>query len=101
MAIFEVIGVFMTVWTLAEDSITVYCAESKKLGVQMRSVICLISVLMSGFVLVACGQSGALQLPSDPNYDKRAKYLLYKQTSEEKTAKQEPTQNAAKAPAQP
>lgn len=44
----------------------------------MLKVICSISVLFSSIVLTACGQSGALQLPSDPNLDKRAKYLLYK-----------------------
>ena len=44
----------------------------------MRRVICCISVLvLLGSSLIGCGQSGALQLPSDPNYDKRAKYLLY------------------------
>ncbi|CAB1215457.1 LPS translocon maturation chaperone LptM [Acinetobacter bouvetii] len=43
----------------------------------MRLVICYISLLATGFALVGCGQSGALQLPSDQNYDKRAKYLLY------------------------
>ncbi|ENU31558.1 MULTISPECIES: lipoprotein [unclassified Acinetobacter] len=51
----------------------------------MRPVICSISVLLSCVVLSACGQSGALQLPSDPNHDKRAKYLLYK--NEASTAK--------------
>ncbi|MCE6002887.1 MAG: LPS translocon maturation chaperone LptM [Acinetobacter junii] len=44
----------------------------------MLKVICSISLLFSSIVLTACGQSGALQLPSDPNHDKRAKYLLYK-----------------------
>ena len=43
----------------------------------MRHVICCISVLVLGSSLVGCGQSGALQLPSDSNYDKRSKYLLY------------------------
>ena len=43
----------------------------------MRTVICCMSVLLTTVVLVGCGQSGALQLPNDPNYDKRAKYLLY------------------------
>ncbi|WP_407305948.1 LPS translocon maturation chaperone LptM [Acinetobacter sp.] len=57
----------------------------------MRLVICYISLLATGFALVGCGQSGALQLPSDPDYDKRAKYLLYpnvdsKQQSEQKEA---------------
>ncbi|MFH3734310.1 lipoprotein [Acinetobacter nosocomialis] len=44
----------------------------------MLRVICLISLLSSSILLTACGQSGALQLPSDPNYDHRAKYLLYR-----------------------
>ncbi|MGS5403507.1 LPS translocon maturation chaperone LptM [Acinetobacter junii] len=44
----------------------------------MLKVICSISLLFSSIVLTACGQSGALQLPSDQNHDKRAKYLLYK-----------------------
>lgn len=44
----------------------------------MLKVICSISVLLSSVILTACGQSGALQLPSDQNQDKRAKYLLYK-----------------------
>lgn len=44
----------------------------------MLKVICSISLLFSSIVLTACGQSGALQLQSDPNHDKRAKYLLYK-----------------------
>lgn len=44
----------------------------------MLKVICSISLLFSSIVLTACSQSGALQLPSDPNHDKRAKYLLYK-----------------------
>ena len=44
----------------------------------MFKVICSIGVLCSSVLLTACGQSGALQLPSDPNFDTRAKYLLYK-----------------------
>lgn len=43
----------------------------------MRLVICYISLLLTGFSLVGCGQSGTLHLPNDPNYDKRAQYLLY------------------------
>lgn len=43
----------------------------------MRLVICYISLLATAFALVGCGQSGALQLPNDQNYDKRSKYLLY------------------------
>lgn len=37
-----------------------------------------ILMLASCVFLSACGQSGALHLPNDPNYDKRAKYLLYR-----------------------
>jgi predicted small lipoprotein YifL len=44
----------------------------------MRSTICYISLIVSSLVMMGCGQSGALHLPNDPNYDKRAKYLLYK-----------------------
>lgn len=54
----------------------------------MLKVICSISLLLSGFALTACGQSGALQLPSDPNYDKRAKYLLYSSKDAEQHAQQ-------------
>ncbi|MDY6449734.1 LPS translocon maturation chaperone LptM [Acinetobacter faecalis] len=43
----------------------------------MRLVICGIGVLVTSFVLTGCGQSGALQLAKDQNYDKRAKYLIY------------------------
>ena len=43
----------------------------------MRLVICGIGVLVTSFTLTGCGQSGALQLAKDQNYDKRAKYLIY------------------------
>lgn len=43
----------------------------------MRTVICCMS-LVASILITGCGQTGALQLPSDPNYDKRAQYLLYK-----------------------
>ena len=43
----------------------------------MRLLICCITMCATGLTLVGCGQSGALHLPNDPNYDKRAKYLLY------------------------
>lgn len=55
----------------------------------MRLVICYISLLATGFALVGCGQSGALQLPSDPNYDKRAKYLLYPNVDSKQQSEQE------------
>ncbi|MFV5396722.1 lipoprotein [Acinetobacter baumannii] len=55
----------------------------------MRRVICLISLLSSSILLSACGQSGALQLPSDPNYDKRAKYLLYRNKEHKQVVQQD------------
>lgn len=36
-----------------------------------------ISTVLMSILLSACGQSGTLQLVSDPDYDQRAKYLLY------------------------
>ena len=42
------------------------------------SLISLVSVLMLS-QLTACGQSGQLMLPTDPNMDKRPNYILYKQ----------------------
>lgn len=48
------------------------------LGTAMyRMIFCKIALLAAASVLSACGQSGALMLPSDPNYDKRSQYLLY------------------------
>ncbi|WP_335994308.1 LPS translocon maturation chaperone LptM [Acinetobacter pittii] len=55
----------------------------------MRRVICLISLLSSSILLSACGQSGALQLPSDPNYDKRVKYLLYRNKEQKQVVQQD------------
>ena len=54
----------------------------------MRLVICYISLLATGFALVGCGQSGALQLPNDQNYDKRFKYLLYPNVDSKKQSEQ-------------
>ena len=69
----------------------------------MRLVICCMSLCAVGFTFTGCGQSGALQLPNDPNYDKRAKYLLYSdakapQKAEEKSEKSPDQQ--ADAPAE-
>jgi len=63
--------------------IALYFIETIQLGGQMRQVICYISILATGLALAGCGQSGALHLPNDPDYDKRAKYLLYKNTEAE------------------
>lgn len=55
------------------------------------------AALAASLLLTACGQSGALQRPNDPNYDKRAKYLLY--SDAEKPQKAE--ESSGQAPAQP
>ena len=57
----------------------------------MRSVICCISVLVMSTAFVGCGQSGTLHMPNDPNYDKRAKYLLYKDAASKPSAQKEDT----------
>ncbi|WP_445116366.1 LPS translocon maturation chaperone LptM [Acinetobacter sp. WZC-1] len=59
----------------------------------MRFVMCCMSLLTTTLVMSGCGQSGALQLPNDPNHDDRAKYLLY---SNKQQAVQ-PEQKAAEA----
>lgn len=46
----------------------------------MRLVICSISLIVTTFAVVGCGQTGDLQLANSPNYDNRAKYLLYPNT---------------------
>lgn len=43
----------------------------------MRNLLIWSLLCSSLMLLVACGQSGALMLPSDPDYDKRARYLLH------------------------
>jgi len=48
-----------------------------EIGEQMRFAICGIGLVLGSFILVGCGQSGNLQLANSPDYDKRAKYLLY------------------------
>ncbi|MCH4248273.1 hypothetical protein CAP51_00805 [Acinetobacter populi] len=61
----------------------------------MMRTLCLIGLCLSSLCgLVACGQSGALMLPSDPNYDKRSEYLLYKkdkQTVQETQSSSQPS----------
>ncbi len=67
----------------------------------MRLVICGIGVLVTSFALTGCGQSGALQLAKDQNYDKRAKYLIYSDSElkEQKTEQVEvPVQQQFAAP---
>ncbi|OTG79103.1 hypothetical protein B9T33_12955 [Acinetobacter sp. ANC 5054] len=48
-----------------------------------------IAVILSAVLLSACGQSGALHLPSDANADKRAKYLIYPDTPAQQKQKKE------------
>ena len=51
--------------------------------------------------MLGCGQTGALHLPSDPNYDKRAKYLLYSQPQSDKTSKDKTSTPDHSASSQP
>lgn len=63
----------------------------------MRFVICGIGILVTSFTLMGCGQSGALQLAKDQNYDKRAQYLIYS-GSELKEQVEAPIQQQFAAP---
>ena len=53
----------------------------------MRIATCSMGLLTTT-LLVGCGQTGNLQLPNDPNYDKRAQYLLYKDGEKSVNAQQ-------------
>ena len=67
----------------------------------MRLAICCIGMLVTSFTLVACGQSGVLQLPNDVNQDKRAKYLIYsdkESKNQEKEQVEVPVQQQFVAP---
>ena len=59
-----------------------------EIGEQMRLVICSIGLVLGSVTLIGCGQSGDLQLANSPDYDKRAKYLLYSK-EESKTVQTE------------
>ncbi len=64
----------------------------------MRLILCFSSVLVTT-LLVGCGQSGNLQLPSDPNYDKRARYMLYPNVDATSQSHKQQSQPAASAAA--
>ncbi len=56
------------------------------------SLCCMVTVGLFG-----CGQSGALMLPSDPDYDQRSEYLLYHQktvTSQQQQSSQSTDQDS-------
>ncbi|ENV56283.1 LPS translocon maturation chaperone LptM [Acinetobacter soli] len=67
----------------------------------MRRFICYTSLLTMSLAMLGCGQTGALHLPSDPNYDKRAKYLLYSQPQSDKTSKDKTSTPDHSASSQP
>ncbi len=54
----------------------VILVQIQHIGDQMRHTLGFTALLLTT-LLAGCGQSGNLQLTSDPNYDKRARYLLY------------------------
>lgn len=60
----------------------------------MRHILCSAGLLLAT-LLVGCGQSGNLQLPSDPNYDKRARYMLYPNVDAASPAQKQQSQAAS------
>lgn len=52
----------------------------------MRLFICFLAIV-TPMLMAGCGQTGALQLPSDPNYDKRSQYLIYNNAEQKKLSK--------------
>lgn len=65
----------------------------------MRNLV-LFSLIATLFTsLVACGQSGALMLPSDPNYDKRSQYILYPNPVANENTEQTTSQPSMPTPA--
>ncbi len=56
----------------------------------MRLAIGCVSLIISSIALTACGQTGPLYATDDPNYDQRAKYLLYKNPKPSQVAASEP-----------
>ncbi|MBV6551946.1 LPS translocon maturation chaperone LptM [Acinetobacter soli] len=67
----------------------------------MRRFICYTSLLTMSLAMLGCGQTGALHLPSDPNYDKRAKYLLYSQPQSDKTSTPDHSASSQPVPSSP
>jgi predicted small lipoprotein YifL len=61
----------------------------------MSKAVCAFSLAVFSLALSACGQTGALQLPSDPDYDRRAKYLLYPEQTVQPTPQPVAQQSAA------
>lgn len=59
-----------------------YTELSFVMGGKMRKYLSCLALCIGCLNLTACGQSGALQLPSDPNLDTRARYLIYAPTSQ-------------------
>lgn len=62
----------------------------------MRFSVCMSVSLM--MCLAGCGQSGALQLRSDPHHDGRAKYLLY--SGSKVVTQQQDSKTSSNAPQQ-
>lgn len=54
----------------------------------MRTILCATSLVLSAFNLVACGQTGPLVLPNDPNENRKTQYLIYKEDVKTNTTSQ-------------
>lgn len=62
----------------------------------MRNFVFLnVSILLIS-ILSGCGQSGALILPADQNYDKRSQYLLYRDKQDRSKADVNENQNTTR-----
>ncbi|WP_324626228.1 LPS translocon maturation chaperone LptM [Acinetobacter sp. MD2(2019)] len=57
----------------------------------MRQLVCAIGALAAMLSLAGCGQSGDLQLTSDPHLDTRPKYLLYHPKEQQQPHQEERT----------
>ena len=69
----------------------------------MRQILCSICLIVAAVLVTACGQSGALHLPSETNADQRASYLLYKnkKTQDQASSQQNSEDQATPAASQP
>ena len=65
----------------------------------MRRLVLLNLSMMLASMLMGCGQSGDLRLPSDPTYDKRPSYLLYHGNRQEEAAASTDQPSVAVTPA--
>jgi predicted small lipoprotein YifL len=74
-----------SLWSAVNSSYT-HSNLNFRVFIAMRKIVLLTLSVMLASVLGGCGQSGALTLASDPNYDQRPSYLLYHANRDEQQA---------------